>query len=81
MHAGVAKVELCFAVAQNFAQPRIVEQQPAVLVDHQERCGAKLQHLAELALMLGRLGSQSRAAAGRRRLAIVVSDDMRPPPD
>ena len=34
MHAGVAKVELGFAVAQNFAQPRIVEQEPAVLVDH-----------------------------------------------
>ena len=66
MRAGVAKVELFFAVAQNFAQPRIVEQEPAILVDHQQRRGAKLQQLEELALMLGRLGSKSRAAAGRR---------------
>jgi hypothetical protein len=43
MHAGVAKVELGFAVAQNFAQPRVVEQEPPILVDHQQRRRAKLQ--------------------------------------
>jgi len=51
MGAGVAKVELFFAVAQNFAQPRVVKQQPPVLVDHQQRRRAELQQLAELALM------------------------------
>ena len=68
MQAGIAKIELGFAVAENFAQPRVVEQQPPILVDDQQRCGAKLQQLEELALMLGRLGSKSRAA-GRRRSA------------
>ncbi|MFY9694633.1 MAG: hypothetical protein WAK35_12915 [Xanthobacteraceae bacterium] len=43
MHAGIAKIELCFAVAQNFAQPRVVEQQPAVFVDHQQRRRTKLE--------------------------------------
>src|SRR5208282_510832 len=69
MHAGVAKVELFLAVAQNFAQPRVVEQQPAILIDHQQRRGAELQYLAELALVLDRLGSWSRVAIGRRQLA------------
>ena len=69
MHAGIAKVELGFAVAENFAQPRVVEQKPPILVDDQQRRGTELQKLEELALMLGRLGSKSRAAAGRRRSA------------
>ena len=69
MRAGVAKVEFILAVSQNFAQPRVVEQQPAILIDHQQRRGAELQHLAELTLVLGRLGSRSRAAIGRRRSA------------
>ena len=69
MHTGVAKVELFFAVAEIFAQPRVVEHQPAFLINHQQRRWAKLQQLAELALVLGRLGSWRRAAVGRSRSA------------
>ena len=61
MRAGVAKVELFLAIAQNFAQSRVVEQQPTILIDHQQRRGAELQHLAELALVLGSLDSRSRS--------------------
>ncbi len=71
MRAGIAKVELVLPVSQNFAQPRIVKQQPAVLIDDQQRRRAELQYLTKLALVLGRLNSQSRAAIGRRRSGLL----------
>ena len=69
MRAGVAKIEFFLAVSQNLAEPRVVEQQPTILIDHQQRRGAEFQHLPELALVLGRLGSKRRAAIGRYRSA------------
>jgi hypothetical protein len=69
MHAGVAEIEFVLAVSQNFAQPRVVEEQAAVVINHEQRRWTKLQHLAKLALVLGRLGSRSSAAIARRRSA------------
>ena len=63
--AGVDAVELVLLIAQEFAQPRIVEQQPAILIDDQQSRRAELQHLAELALVLGRLDAQSGPAIRR----------------
>ena len=65
--AGVDAFDLGRLVAEQFAQPRVVEQQAAIFIDHQQGRGAELQHLVELALVFGRFNSRSGATIGRRR--------------
>src|SRR5262249_266370 len=54
-HAGVAKIELVRSEAQRVGKERVMKQQPAILIDHQQRRRAELQYLAELAFVLGEL--------------------------
>ena len=72
MPAGVAEVQLFLAVSQNFAQLRVVKQQPAILIDDQQCRRTELQNFAELTLVLGRLGAGQMAAVGRRRVRCRV---------
>ena len=65
MPAGVAEVQFFLAVSQNFAQLRVVKQQPAILIDDQQRRRTELQNFAELTLVLGRFGAGQPAAVGR----------------
>jgi hypothetical protein len=65
--AGIDAVELVFTVSKQVAQPRVVKQKPAVLVDDQQRRRTELQDLAELALVPGGLSAGQAAATGRRR--------------
>ena len=65
--AGVDAFDLGRLVAEQFAQPLVLEQEPAIFIDYQQGRGAELQHLAELALVFGRLNSRSGATIGRRR--------------
>ena len=58
-----------FVIAEQFAQPRIVEQQPAVLVDDPQRRRTELQHFAELTLVLGGLGTGARPPFVARSLS------------
>ena len=59
MHTGIAEVELFLAVAENFAQARVMEQQVAVLIDDHKRRWTKIEYLAELAFVLCRFVSES----------------------
>ena len=61
-YAGIDAVEFFLAVAEQLAQPRVVEQQPPVVVDDHQRRRTELQQFAELALVLRRLDPPSRAA-------------------
>ena len=58
----IAKLKFILAVSQDFAQTRIMEQQPAVLIDDQERGRAEFQQFAKLTFVLGGLGSKSGTA-------------------
>ena len=57
-----------FSVAEQLAEPRIVEEQPAVLVDDQQGGRAIFEDLAQLPLVLGDL-----------RIARCGRDGVRPP--
>ena len=52
----VEEVHLLFVIAQELAQPGVVEQQPPVLIDDVEAGRAIFEDLAELALVLGDRG-------------------------
>ena len=65
--AGIDELELVLLIAQQLAQPRVVEQQAPVLVDDQQGRRTEFQHLAELALVLGNLRSEGGPATGSRR--------------
>ena len=52
----VEEVHLLFVIAQELAQPRVVEQQPPVLIDDVEAGRAIFEDFTELALVLGDLG-------------------------
>ena len=67
--ARVEAVELVFLIAQELAQLRVVEQQPAILVHDQQRRRTEFQDFAELALVLRSLGAGRAAAIGRCRWA------------
>ena len=67
MRTGVTKFEFIFAVSENLPQSSVMKQQPAILIDHQQRCRAEVQNFPELSLVLGRLGSRRNTAMGRRR--------------
>ena len=73
MLAGVTEVQLLFAVSENFAQTRIVKQQATVLIDDDERRWTEIEYLAELALVLCRLDSESGAIMPP---AGLISEDM-----
>ena len=59
--ASINAVELVLSVSKQLAQPRVVKQQPAILIHDQQRSRTELQDFAKLALVLGGL------SAGRRR--------------
>ena len=65
--AGVDAVELVLRVSKQLAQPRVVKQQPAILVHDQQRRRTELQDFAELALVLGGLSIAGRAVAVAHR--------------
>ena len=56
-------------ITQQFAQPRVVEQQAAILVDDQKRRRTELENFAELAFVLRGLGAEHASAVRRRTLA------------
>ena len=74
---GLDELKLILLVSEHFAQPRVVEQQPPVLVDDAHRRRAKFQNLAELPFLLGNLGT-GRAAAVRRRQTCRVGRHAAP---
>ena len=93
-HPRVDEMQLVLAVAEHFAQPRVVEQQPAVLVDDQQRRRTEFQHFAELTFVLGSLGSEggtafaclrgagrhpASARLGRSEPSIAGGSGQRPP--
>ena len=59
----VDELHLLFAVAEQLAQPRVVKEQPPVLVDHDKARRAMLEDLAKLPLVLRDFGLVS----GERR--------------
>ena len=67
--AGLDQLEFVFAIAEQFAQPRIVKQQAPRLVDDQKRRRTELQHLVELAFLLLGLRAEHASAVRRRTLA------------
>ena len=75
MHTGIAEVELFLAVAENFAQARVMEQQATVLIDDQKRRWTKIEYLAELAFV----PAASCPRATPWLSAKLVSEIMRPP--
>ena len=52
---GVEQLQLVLLVAEQFAQPPIVEQEPAVFVDDAHRSRAVIENFAKLAFLLGDL--------------------------
>ena len=69
---GVEEMQLLLLVAEERAQPRIVEDEPPLLVDEAETGRAVLQELAELALLLGDL----RLALAQRRDVVDPQDAL-----
>ena len=65
--------EFVLAVAEQFAQPRVVKQQAALLIDDQDCSRAEFQHLAELAFLLGGRGAGRAFATGHAASGAVVA--------
>ena len=65
---GIEERKLLLLVAEKRAEPLIVEEQPAVLVDDQEGGRAIFEELPELTLLLGDLGIAGRQLGDRRGL-------------
>ena len=51
----IKPLHLLFGVAEQFADPSIVKQQPAIFIDDVERGGAMVENFTELTLVFGAL--------------------------
>jgi hypothetical protein len=65
--ASINAVELVVFVSKQLAQSRVVKQQSAILIHHQQCSRTELQDFAKLALVLGGLDSKCNVTIRRRR--------------